>query len=224
MSRKKHHSKACMLHPGHLGVVPANHLSRCKHQLESDDTLIRSLLKVLLLVKALLRLLIEGREGKVDGGWWRKDFANMFYSSLRIQTASSSGKQRDRNLGIKHVEKSVMYLLFGGQRGGLHAIDQQVAQQFGHNRPLQMDVDEPWRHKRQDGSGDEETDSQAHAGHLEHDKIRQTRQSNLGHGHGAVALVVSKLGLLVGRDRQRRVGQLGAGRPDRLAENLLEPQ
>lgn len=52
---------------------------------------------------------------------------------------------------------------------------------------------------------------------------RQTWQSNLGHGHGTVALVVSELGLLIGRDSQGRVVQLGAGSPDGLAENLLEP-
>ncbi len=52
---------------------------------------------------------------------------------------------------------------------------------------------------------------------------RQNWQSNLGHGHGTVALVVSKLGLLVGRDGQRRVVQLGAGSPDGVTENLLEP-
>lgn len=51
---------------------------------------------------------------------------------------------------------------------------------------------------------------------------RQTWQSNLGQGHGTVALVVSKLGLLVGRDGQWRVVQLGAGSLDGLAENLLE--
>lgn len=48
-------------------------------------------------------------------------------------------------------------------------------------------------------------------------------QPDLGHGHGAVALVVSKLGLLVGRQGQRRVLQLGERRPDGQAEDLLEP-
>lgn len=52
---------------------------------------------------------------------------------------------------------------------------------------------------------------------------RQKCQSNLGHGHSAVALVVPELGLLVGRDGQRRVVQLGTGSPDGLAENLLKP-
>lgn len=37
----------------------------------------------------------------------------------------------------------VTNLLLGGQLGGLHPINQQVAQQFGHKRLLQMDVDEP---------------------------------------------------------------------------------
>lgn len=48
-------------------------------------------------------------------------------------------------------------------------------------------------------------------------------QSDLGHGHGAVALVVSKLGLLVGSQGQRRVLQFGERRPDGQAEDLLEP-
>lgn len=47
-------------------------------------------------------------------------------------------------------------------------------------------------------------------------------QSHLGHGHGTVALIVPKFGLLVGRDGQWRVVQLGAGSPDGLAENLLK--
>lgn len=50
-----------------------------------------------------------------------------------------------------------------------------------------------------------------------------TGQSDLGDGHGAVALIVSKLGLLVGRQGQRRVFQLGERRPDGQAKNLLEP-
>lgn len=50
-----------------------------------------------------------------------------------------------------------------------------------------------------------------------------TGQSDLGHGHGAVALVVSKLGLLVGRQGQRRVFQFRVRRPDGQAKNLLEP-
>lgn len=53
--------------------------------------------------------------------------------------------------------------------------------------------------------------------------LAQPRRSHLSHGHGAVALVVSELGLLVGRDDQRGVVQLGARGPDGLAENLLEP-
>lgn len=48
-------------------------------------------------------------------------------------------------------------------------------------------------------------------------------ESDLGHGHGAVALVVSKLGLLVGRQGQRRVFQFGERRPDSQVKNLLEP-
>lgn len=38
---------------------------------------------------------------------------------------------------------SVTDLLLGGQRRGLHSVDQQVAQQFGDKLPLQVDVDEP---------------------------------------------------------------------------------
>lgn len=49
-----------------------------------------------------------------------------------------------------------------------------------------------------------------------------TLQSDLGHGHGAVALIVSKLGLLVGRQGQWRVFQFGVRRPDGQAKNLLE--
>lgn len=53
--------------------------------------------------------------------------------------------------------------------------------------------------------------------------VVQPRRSHLSHGHGTVALVVSELGLLIGRDDQRGVVQLGARGPDGLAENLLEP-
>lgn len=55
--------------------------------------------------------------------------------------------------------------------------------------------------------------------------IKQFTKSlyNLGHGHSTVALVVSKLGLLVGGDGQRGVVQLGIRRSDGLAENLLKP-
>lgn len=51
----------------------------------------------------------------------------------------------------------------------------------------------------------------------------ETCQSDLGHGHSAVALVVPELGLLVGRDSQRRIVQLGTGSPNGLPENLLKP-
>lgn len=46
-------------------------------------------------------------------------------------------------------------------------------------------------------------------------------RSHLGHGHGAVALVVSKLGLLVGRQGQRWVLQVGEGAPDGHIEDPL---
>lgn len=46
---------------------------------------------------------------------------------------------------------------------------------------------------------------------------------HLGDRHGAVALVVSKLGLLVGRDGERRVVQLWKGPADGPAEDLLQP-
>lgn len=48
-------------------------------------------------------------------------------------------------------------------------------------------------------------------------------RSDLGHGHGTVALIVSKLGLLVGRQGQRRVFQFRKRRPDSQAKDLLEP-
>lgn len=49
------------------------------------------------------------------------------------------------------------------------------------------------------------------------------RRPHLSDRHGAVALVVSKLGLLVGRDGERRVVQLWEGRVDGGAEDLLQP-
>lgn len=48
-------------------------------------------------------------------------------------------------------------------------------------------------------------------------------RSHLGHGHGAVALVVSELGLLVGRQGHGSVFQFWERRPDGQAEHLLEP-
>lgn len=47
--------------------------------------------------------------------------------------------------------------------------------------------------------------------------------TDLRHGHGAVALVISKLGLLAGCDGERRVLQVRIRHADGVAEDLLKP-